>query len=168
MAAKTGTYTLIASNTLSSNAGTVTLSSIPATYTDLILVTNIIGNAAQQIYFQVNGDTASNYSSTLLEGNGTAASSTRALNQGVGYISIVATTATTNPNFNAVINFMDYSNTSTYKTIINRANNAATGVDAAVSLWRSTSSINSISITSSTSSFAAGSTFKLYGIEAAK
>lgn len=161
------TYEAIATQTLGSNAGSVTLSSIPATYTDLVLVMNIIGNAAQQIYFQVNGDTASNYSSTLLEGNGTAASSTRASNQGVGYISIVATTSTTNPNFNAIVNFMNYSNTTTYKTVINRANNAAAGVDATVSLWRSTAAINSINISPSTSSFATGSTFSLYGIKAA-
>ena len=38
MAAKTGTYSLIASTTLASATGTVTFSSVPQTYTDLIVV----------------------------------------------------------------------------------------------------------------------------------
>jgi hypothetical protein len=68
---------------------------------------------------------------------------------------------------NSIFNILDYANTTTYKTVINRANNAATGVDATVSLWRSTAAINSINISSSTSSFATGSTFSLFGIKAA-
>lgn len=168
MAAKTGTYTLINSSVLTGNTGSVTFSSIPATYTDLIFVMNIIGNAGQQIYYQINGDTATNYSGTYLSGNGTSATSARFTSQTVAPVGIVPNTSTTNPNFNAIINFQDYSNTTTYKTAISRANNASNGVEATASLWRSTAAINSININSSTSSFAAGSIFKLYGIEAAK
>jgi hypothetical protein len=166
MAAKTGTYTLIASNTLSSNAGSITFSSIPGTYTDLILVSNIIGNATQENYFRLNSDTGSNYSSTLLAGNGTSATSVRFSNQDVAYISRLATSVVTNPNYNSILSFMDYANTTTYKTAIARANNAGAATEAVVSLWRSTSAVNSITILPSTSSYASGSTFKLYGIEA--
>lgn len=160
------TYVALASTTLTGNAGSVTLSSISSAYTDLVLVLNIIGNAAQDTYFGINGDTGTNYSSTLLTGNGTTATSTRASNQGVGYIASVAT-STTNPNFNAVVHFQNYSNTTTYKTVLARSNNASTGTQAVVSLWRSTAAITSINISPSTSSYAAGSTFTLYGILAA-
>jgi hypothetical protein len=60
---------------------------------------------------------------------------------------------------------MNYSNSTTYKTILGRSNAATSGTSAAVGLWRSTSAINSIEI--GTVSFTAGSTFSLYGIAAA-
>jgi hypothetical protein len=168
MAAKTGTYTLISSNTLGSSAGSVTFSSIPSTYTDLIIVSNIIGNATQENYFRFNGDTGSNYSSTLVAGNGTSATSTRFSNQNVGYISRLATSVVTNPNYNSILSIMDYANTTTHKTALVRANNAGAATEAVVSLWRSTAAVNSVTILPSTSSYATGSTFRLYGIECAK
>ena len=59
------TYTLIASNTLSSNTTTVTFSSIPATYTDLVLrlsgrINVSAWSAALTIRF--NGNTSGVYS----------------------------------------------------------------------------------------------------------
>lgn len=166
MAAKTGTYTLIASNTLSTNAANISFNSIPATYTDLVIVCNIIGNASQENYIRFNGDTATNYSSTSVYGDGTTAGSTRYSNQNVAYISRLATSVVTNPNYNSITSIMDYANTTTYKTFIARANNASAATESFVSLWRSTAAINSITILPSTSSYASGSTFKLYGIEA--
>jgi len=75
MAAKTGTYTLIASNTLGSGTATVTFSSIPGTYTDLILVCGLpatgTANNSDGLRFQLNSDTGSNYSATWLTNSGT-------------------------------------------------------------------------------------------------
>ena len=63
---------------------------------------------------------------------------------------------------------MNYANTTTYKSIIGRANRADSGVDAAVALWRSTAAITRIDIKlKNGGSFTAGSTFTLYGIAAA-
>ena len=61
---------------------------------------------------------------------------------------------------NSITHFMNYSNTTTYKTLLTRANNANNGVNAEVNLWRSTAAITSISI----NSLKAGTTFNLYGI----
>ena len=59
-----------------------------------------------------------------------------------------------------------YANTTTNKTIISRSNNAGTGVDANVSLWRKTpEAINQIRIYQA-NNVATLSTFKLYGIQA--
>jgi hypothetical protein len=68
---------------------------------------------------------------------------------------------------------MNYSNTSTYKSFLNRiANNNSSfpGVTTSVGLWRSTDAINTLTIAPDTSDgryFISGSTFTLYGIAAA-
>ena len=69
-----------------------------------------------------------------------------------------------------ILQLMNYSNTTTYKTILSRTNAAANGVDATVGLWRSTSAITSIEIgknSGMSGTFQIGSTFTLYGIKAA-
>ena len=68
---------------------------------------------------------------------------------------------------NRIVQIQNYSNTTTYKTGLVRANRAGGGVDAMAGLWRSTAAINSIVITHDTAQFAAGSTFSLYGVQAA-
>jgi len=62
---------------------------------------------------------------------------------------------------------MNYSNTTTNKTVIGR-HNGASGPVASVGLWRNTAAINSIRISNSSAvNFTIGSTFSLYGIKAA-
>lgn len=164
MAAKTGTYTLIASNTLGSNQSSVTLSSIPSNYTDLVIVFNgQTSSATYDVWIQVNGDTGTNYSSTQLYGTGSAAGSIRYSTQSHG-----TTWNTSTSNQTAIININDYSNTTTYKTLLCRGGNPSNGyVNADVILWRSTAAINSVTIyLSGAGTFSSGSTFKLYGIEA--
>jgi hypothetical protein len=60
----------------------------------------------------------------------------------------------------------NYSNTTTNKTALIRDNFATYGTFARVALWRSTSAITSITLTMSSSTFATGSQFTLYGIKA--
>ncbi len=64
------------------------------------------------------------------------------------------------------INVMNYSNTTTYKTILSRSSDLYT--EASVNLWRNTAAITSIIIGAQGAyTFSAGSTFTLYGIKAA-
>jgi hypothetical protein len=161
------TYEPIATTTLGSAAASVTFSSISGAYTDLVLVMqpkNSAGDSNVRIRF--NGDTASNYSSTFLDGNGTSAFSSRVTSATFGYLDNYGQIGN-NFNSNIIVNIMNYSNSTTYKTIISRANNAAMGVDAIVSLWRSTSAITSITLTQGGNNYDVGSTFSLYGIKAA-
>ena len=161
------TYTPIATTTLGSAAASYTFSSIPSTYTDLILVFN--GSASSGTPFttlRFNGDTATNYSDTTLSGNGTSASSGRDSSTTFIYVSGADTLSTGMSQL--IVNFQNYSNTTTYKTALARSANAANGTSAAVGLWRSTAAINSITVMlNSASNYAAGSTFTLYGIAAA-
>jgi hypothetical protein len=161
------TYTPIATTTLGSNASTVTFSSIAGTYTDLVLIMNVISTSSSPnyIYLQYNGDTGSNYSTTILSGNGTAAQSTRFNNRTNFNIDYNAYPNTSVGN--RIVQIMNYSNTTTYKTGLVRANSAASGTDAIVGLWRSTAAITSIVATHDTAQFTTGSTFTLYGIQAA-
>jgi hypothetical protein len=178
MAAKTGTYTLIDSNTLGSAAASVTFSSIPSTYTDLILVCSMYATTNDSLaYIQLgNGsaDTGSNYSFTTLFGNGTTAASARnSNNTGMLLLGYDYGIGSTNNVFVPLIaSIMDYANTTTNKTVLARSyaqrNDGNNQIFSNVGLWRSTSAINVVKVYLSAGNLAAGSTFKLYGIEAAK
>ena len=169
MAAKTGTYTLINSTTLSTSATSVTFSSIPGTYTDLAIVT-FAGNTtvnAYDILVTFNSDTGSNYSRTRLYGNGTSAVSTRDSNVSNIVVGSMNGSASTNGFSVGRYNINDYANTTTYKTMLVRQDTPGSTTFAIVGLWRSTAAITSITFTpEAPSNIASGSTFKLYGIEA--
>jgi len=160
------TYSPIATQTLSSTTASVTFSSIPQGYTDLVLVVAGGTDASSGFGIRFNSDTGSNYSRTYLTGTGSAASSGRDTSQSIADISFNGLFGN-NTNYNAIINIMNYSNATTFKTAVSRSNNAATGVDAVVSLWRSTAAITSVEIRTTTAGkvFNSGSTFSLYGIQ---
>jgi len=156
-------YNAIASVTLSSNQAQVTFSNIPQIYTDLVLVVNsITSTASEYMSVNLNGDARTNYSRTSLSGNGTTASSYRASNETVGYFAN-DTYGTNTYKFNAILHFMNYSNTTVYKTFLSRANQADLGTDIMITSWRKTEAINSIKFNSN---FATGTTFTLYGVGA--
>lgn len=167
------TYTPIATTTLGSAQTTVTFSSIPSTYTDVILQATMLQTGSATAYngfIQLNSSTTG-YSRTGLRGNGTSASSFKSVSDDRLYFSVDSDAS--NWVF-STFQFMNYSNTSTYKTILSRQNNAAALVDAVVYLWQNTAAINTISITASDNrgsgtadQFASGTTFTLYGIAAA-
>lgn len=165
--AKTATYALITSQTLGSATSTLTLDSIPATYTDLKLVISATASStAHHIFFRLNSDSSSNYSWTNVGGDGSTPGSSRLSTQPEGRLTYAAAVRTGAPT-QVEANFMDYANTTTYKTVISRNGRASDGVEATVNLWRKTpEAINSIYLFTTGPSFAAGSTFELYGIEA--
>jgi hypothetical protein len=166
------TYEAIATNTLGSTTASVTFSSIPATYTDLILVSSIVtpsggGNTSAYKLQVGNGsvDTGSNYSFTRIYGDGSSAVSDR-LSSTTDLAGAFSFGSSTNPNI--ITQFSNYANTSVNKTTLTRLNTASAFVVAFVSLWRSTSAINTITISNGIlTGFAAGSTFTLYGIKSA-
>jgi len=154
--------------TLSSAASSVTFSSIPATFTDLVLVINGGGSANINVSMQFNGDTASNYSITAVAGDGSSASSTRRTSQTAMRLDENSYTGTTLAASNLIVSIMNYANTTTFKTVLSRSNNAAVGTSAIVGLWRKTpEAINQVVINAIGGNWITGSTFNLYGIAAA-
>jgi hypothetical protein len=163
------TYEPIATTTLGSATASVTFSSISGSYTDLVLVMNpAAASLTNVLTCQVgNGsiDTGSNYSNTYLAASGTVQSG-RYTSQTFWYASFEL--LTTNFSQNSIMQFLNYSNTTTYKTSLTRYNEASAGVGAYVNLWRSTSAINTIRLAiAGGTNFVSGSTFTLYGIAAA-
>ena len=161
------TYTLISSNVLGSNTASVTFSSI-----DLVLVASgraTNGSIISIPYIQLNGVTTSLYSWTGITGNGASASSDKVSNDTdfrPGYLNGGDATALT---FGSVeIYFPNYANTSYNKTMSSNSaseDNATTAYIAGrAGLFSPTSAISSILFHSS-SNWAAGSSFYLYGIK---
>jgi hypothetical protein len=157
------TYDKIATNTLGSAAASITFSSIAGTYTDLVLVVNAnVTSGTEDIALTFNGDTATNYSRTLIYGDGTTAASVRSSSQ--ARIAIAGFSSTIG---NAIVSIQNYSNATTYKTALARGNLTTAGTYALVGLWRNTAAITSLTVATTGSTWTAGSTFNLYGIKAA-
>jgi hypothetical protein len=165
------TYTPIATQTLSTSAASVTFSSISGAYTDLVLIINAASSAQKDIDIRFNSDTAGNYSNTWMAGNGSSTHSGRTTGTSSLYITYYGAVVTTLGNSVHMVYLQNYANTTTYKTVLSRANNGGTGVDAVVGLWRSTAAITNIQIgpnmQQGTNTWSTGSTFTLYGIAAA-
>ena len=158
------TYEAIATQTLGSAAASVTFSSIPSTYTDLVLVVTGTVSTGDNLALQFNGDTGNNYSWTYLIGSGSSAVSARTSNTNQ-VLSIGFGTSTI---ANAIWQINNYSNTTTNKTVINRGNRSDDGVSAWVGLWRNTAAINSIVVkTGGGYNLNTGTVVSLYGIAAA-
>ena len=169
------TYTLIASNTLGSSAASVTFSSIPGTYTDLVIRTSTRGDNPQDrdaFLITFNSDTGSNYSVTYLIGNGATASSSRLSSQTEWQFNWptqgTAYTATTFGSAEIYIPSYTASQNKPIGAVGNGESNVTSTVYMAANaaLWRNTAAITSISIVPYfASNFVSGSSFFLYGIK---
>lgn len=159
----TATYEKIATTTLSTG-GNLSFTSIPSTYTDLVLVASSPGatNVGSVIGLRFNNDTGTNYSDTILYG-GNATGSTK--NNNASYIMALYYFGLKSVQSTLIYNIMNYANTTTYKTTLIRANSGQE-TDAIVGLWRSTSAINRVDLFVDSSTFVSSSTFTLYGIKA--
>jgi hypothetical protein len=163
------TYTPIATTTLS-GVSSYTFTSISGSYTDLILIGSINGvSSAADIWYRVgNGsvDTASNYSWIWLSGtNGAGIQAERATANSKLYIDGWGTIGTGNSIIKTQIN--NYSNTTTYKSVLTQRTDAAKEANAQVGLWRSTSAINTLQLGLDSGTFNSGTVLTLYGIAAA-
>ena len=165
------TYEPIQTQTLGTAVASVTFSSIPQTYTDLILVNYFATTTINEdAYVQFNSDTGSNYSRTHVRGNGTSAGSGRATNQTYILIDLDSSGSTLNTGLQTNVQILNYSNTTSNKTLLSRSGTTGgsfTGTSLIAGLWRNTAAISTILVGCTTNTFVVGSTFTLYGIKAA-
>ena len=168
-----GSRILISSQTLTSAAATVTFSSIPATYTDLVLkfsVRSNQANVARTYFLKINGSSSAVYSSTILQGDGSAAISIRYSDETAGIRGtngMPGTSATANTFSNSEIYIPNYTST-TNKPVslfgVTENNATESYIDPTAGLARITSAITSITLTTA-DNFVSDSSFYLYGLK---
>jgi len=168
------TYTLISSNVLSSSAASVTFSSIPATYTDLVLrwsARQDFNSASTRNggTMTFNNNTSSVYSETNINGDGSTVTSGRNSNN----IEVSTFTPGASPGATAntfgscelyIPNYISSANKPISHFIVSESN-TATGpsIKTFAILFRSSSAVSSIELNAGFN-YVSGSSFYLYGI----
>jgi hypothetical protein len=162
----TPTYIPLANITLGSSASSVTFSSIPATYRDLVLVFDGTATASgSSLRLEANADTGTNYSLIRAGGNGSSTFSSTATTNHVPLIWSNQELGTTRSN--AIAQVMDYSATDKHKTFLVRENNHNASGPAVVmyaARWANTAAITQLRVFVAANNIASGTTLSLYGI----
>lgn len=165
------TYEPINTTTLGSAQASVTFSSIPTTYTDLVLVCFARTERAatsDNLLVRLNSDSTAIYSATDFYGD-TAQGSARSTGNTSWFWAYIPSASQTAGTFGtSVMHINDYANTTTFKSAVSTSANANAQVETTANLYRSTSAISSITLLSGTASnLSTGSTFTLFGVKAA-
>lgn len=158
----------------SGGQSTISFSSIPATFSHLQIRATVFSlQTSGDIYYSISPDTtppSTSFFSHYLNGNGSTVSSST--NDLIRRISANGNAHTTAP-FVFIMDILDYSNTNKFKTV-----KVLRGIDPASfaiqqdvginsSFVRTTSALNTVTFTISSTGFGQHSTFALYGIKAA-
>lgn len=153
----------------SGGASSIDFTSIPQTYTDLVIVHSLRFNTSNiNLKIEYNGSTSS-YTRRQLVGDGSAASSYSGSDGFIGYVN--ASTYTANAFASGSIYIPNYTS-SNYKSASGDTvseNNATTGIQSMTAhLWSNTAAITSIKLSdlSGAASFVQYSTATLYGVTA--
>jgi len=161
------TYTLIASSTVSSGGATsIDFTSIPSTYTDLIIKISARADAGQFAELIFNGSTTG-YSNIRIEGDGSTAYSNSRSDDLIQFLNGTSTTANTFGNAEIYIPNYTSSNYKSFSQDFVAENNAtSTTVSLWAGLWSNTAAITSISLDpQGTAKFVQYSTAYLYGVK---
>jgi hypothetical protein len=164
------TYIQIATVTVGAGgAASIDFSSIPSTYTDLLLVGSVRSSNSNNygdVFFTFNGATT-NRSARYLEGSGSAAASGTQTTMGAGSGQGNSATASTFGNFQLYIpNYAGSTNKSSSADGVGENNATQAYATLTANLWSSTAAINQITILPlSTFNFVQYSTASLYGIK---
>jgi hypothetical protein len=160
----TNTYTPLATLTLTGTAASVTFSSIPATYRDLVLIVQHKVSGAGETDVQFNADTGNNYQTVTMRAGASAStfSATYTAN-GIKPQNSVGGATSTNDFFR--VDIMDYSATDKHKvSLLRSGNGSASFIQNHSVRWANTAAITSVKCTATGTTYAVGSTFSLYGI----
>ena len=167
----TGNYYSIA--TITATSGSISnfdFTSIPQTYTHLQL--RILGQssgavAIDNLAMYFNNDTGSNYNTHYLSGNGATVAAGAFTSLGNFYIPSLFSGSSSGQFTGVVIDILDYTNTSKYKTVRTLSGFDANGsgsVTLCSASWQSTAAISRF--TGATSfSISQYSSFALYGVK---
>ena len=165
------TYTAIATTTVGSGgASTISFTSIPGTYTDLVLALSLrqSGSGGSNVAMTFNSSTTSYTNIDLIVANTSITSESTVLGTSsikIGFITSPDYTSSTFANTQVYIpNYAgsNYKTVSTEQVMENNASTVYFGLFAG--LWSNTSGITSITLTPQTGNFIQYSTATLYGI----
>lgn len=158
------TYEPISTTTVSTAVTSVSFTSIPATYDDLVLVANAnytSGTGDMNIRF--NSDSGASSYAYIRQLNGAA------IQVGVSTGANSAVLTDNSVNSIQIIDVFEYKNTSVHKTFMDRGGNVTYYMGGISGVWKSNTAISTITFHPefSGSTWATGSTFTIYGIKKA-
>ena len=168
------TYTLISSNVLSSTTASVTFSSIPATYTDLVLRisarTNDTDANFNKLIIRPQSSFGTPYSTTFVRGDGASASSGRTSSSDeIGIDFALDDNGNTSNTFGSIEVYIPNYTASTSKPMsifsVSEENATTAYVEATAALSTVTAAISTVAISNQSYYFGSGSSFYLYGIK---
>jgi hypothetical protein len=161
--------------TLGSSVSTVTFSSIPQTYSNLIITVNArsdYSGYAQDCYTQFNGDTGANYSRCYFNANGSTSNTgdnvSTAQPGGFDIVSASATSGFATYGTMCIINYAGstFVKTATIQQVSPQTlGSGSTGLvlQTNLYLWNNTAAITSVLLGMVSGNFITGSVFTLYG-----
>jgi hypothetical protein len=164
------TYIKIASSTVGSGgAASVTFSSIPATFTDLVLKASERNTSTGTVNGKLtfNG-TTTGYSERLLYVSGSTASSANQSTSSFAWATVMYGSDATANSFSSSDIYIPNYRTANNKTISTESaaeqNTTTANIWFDVGAWANTAAITSLTMTASSGNYAQYSTFTLYGI----
>jgi hypothetical protein len=173
----TSSYESIATSTPSNGTASITFSSIPQTFKSLqvrsiVRDTSTGGFDAIPVDIRPNNDATTIYAIHSLRGDGTTvtADGYTGQPQGLPWAAAVRSGSSNTNTYGAMIlDIIDYTSTSKYKTLRMISGGDVNGSGSVISLdsalWQSTSAITSLTIKADYTAFASGTTFALYGVK---
>jgi hypothetical protein len=154
------------------SSGTVTFSSIPATYKHLqirISARSNDDNAISNLRMTMNGDSAANYSWHFLQGYGSGLWSSAGTSASLISLRDILSGTSGNLPGVVIIDLLDYTDTNKFKTVRALGGLTNGSTQTQVSLisgnYRSTTAVSSLSLSIALGSFITSSRFTLYGIK---
>jgi len=159
----TPTYELIETTTVSVDTITVTFSSIPQTFRDLVLICSNVNSSSaggSTMRFNLNNDNTANYDAVWMYGDGTTVDSDKDISNFYIRFSTSGGDIANNADALLITNIMDYSQTDKHTTVLVRRNDQ-NKVLALAGRWKNTDAVTQIDVKSN---IAAGTVLSLYGI----
>lgn len=165
------TMKLIAKNVLGSAAASIEFTSIPGTYTDLMIVASFRSARATElddVYMRLNG-VATDRTRRSLYGTGSSAASESASQAYVATVNAANSTSNTFTSVEIYLpNYAGSTNKSISATSAQEANSSTAYIFLTAGLWSQTAAITSVEFYSNNSqNLATGSSVYLYGISKA-
>jgi hypothetical protein len=166
----TGSFELIETVVATGSSNSITFNSIPSTYKHLQLRFVLLsGTNYGQASMRLNADSGANYSYHYMTGYNDAVSSNRGLSTSNMLVTGPNVNVTSRPNI-AIVDILDYSNTSKFKTTrsLNGTHFSGGGVFSEITQysgsWRSTAAVTSMTLNGDFN-WTSASRFSLYGIK---